>query len=83
MHGRAWALAQSMLRRLVRAEHAEHAGCDGSLGNLTGCIEVLLLPVVLLLLLLLLLLLPLLLRVRRAVCGATYCPVNASRLFNK
>ena len=52
MHGRAWALAQSMLRRLVRAEHAEHAGCDGSLGNLTGCIEVLLLPVVLLLLLL-------------------------------
>ena len=56
-----------MLRRLVRAEHAEHAGCDGSLGNLTGCIEVLLLPVVLLLLLLLLL--PLLLRVRRAVCG--------------
>ena len=51
------ALAQSMLRRPVRAEHAEHAGCDGSLGNLTGCIEVLLLPVVLLLLLLLLLLL--------------------------
>jgi hypothetical protein len=48
------ALAQSMLRRPVRAEHA---GCDGSLGNLTGCIEVLLLPVVLLLLLLLLLLL--------------------------
>ena len=41
-----------MLRRPVRAEHAEHAACDGSLGNLTGCIEVLLLPVVLLLLLL-------------------------------
>ena len=28
-------------RQLVWAEHVVHAGCDGSLGNLTGCIEVL------------------------------------------